>query len=229
MKIDFVMNIATAITLPIIIWVIAYKYIFINMPAATDGAPILGDIVYSVSLSIIASYIFFIFNIYIPEYRKEKEKKARLNAIFNYYINSLNDISQSIIDQIVKSGYYSSQGDNPDVYECMENISIYTDRYIRNNDIEINDARELDSFWRKEIQNKKQEVSLLADSIILNFHDELSPNLITNLTELSNSFELPWFFIQADAMTLYRYKDNFKKMFDATENVTTLMQDIIKQ
>lgn len=229
MKIDTVMNIATAITLPIIIWVIAYKYIFINIPAATDGAHILGDIVYSVSLSIIASYIFFLFNIYIPEYRKEKEKKARLNAIFSYYINSLNDISQSIIDQIVKSGYDSSQGDNPDIYECMENISIYTDPYIRNNDIEINDARELDSFWREEVRKKKKEVSLITDSIILNFHDELSPNLITNLQELNSSFELRWIFFQTNTMTLYHYKDDYKKMFDATENIITLMQDIINQ
>lgn len=235
MKINTVMCITTLITLVIFTWVLAYKFTLVNIHGNTNCI-IWGEISYSISLSIIASYIFFVFNIYIPEHRKEKEKKARLNAIFMYYINSLNNISHSIKNQIITFDDYSSEEDNPDIYERMENIIIYTDMCIKKSNIKIDDARQLDSFWREEVRKKKKDVSLTTDSIILNFHDALSPNLITKLQELSSLFELSLTFDMTDFYDgkncgnkkLYRYKADFKSMFDGIEHVTNELEKITK-
>jgi hypothetical protein len=88
-----------SISLFCLIWIFLYKAIFLNIKELFPFAAVLGDIIYSVSSSIIASGIFYYFVVYRPLKHKHNLMKDLLGRIlpqFNlHYILIKQDLYKS--------------------------------------------------------------------------------------------------------------------------------------
>lgn len=69
-------GIMTWISVAALVWAFLYKYLFVNIPAKWEFMPVLGEIVFAVLLSVVASTVVLIVTIYIPERQKQKKVQA---------------------------------------------------------------------------------------------------------------------------------------------------------
>lgn len=70
-------GIMTIISLLLLIWVFLYKYLLVTIPAKWDFMPVLGEIFYAISLSVIASTIVLLITVYFPQ----KQKQDKIDSI----------------------------------------------------------------------------------------------------------------------------------------------------
>lgn len=80
------------ITVISILWIISYKFFWIDMNPLFINADKTADIIYTISTSIVASGIFYLFTIFIPKYfliRRMKQQLTETIGVVNSYIGLL--------------------------------------------------------------------------------------------------------------------------------------------
>jgi|GEM_PF-6969252 len=94
-KEDYIIFVSTVLCF---VWIIFYKFLFVMKQSLFEGADKIGDIIYIISTSILASRAFYFLNIYLPRYFNIKRNRTHVIeniTWFNLHFNNmLSEISE---------------------------------------------------------------------------------------------------------------------------------------
>lgn len=84
-----------------LIWAILYKLVWVNIEAPCESMVAMGDIFYSIVLSVIASVIFYYVTTFIPNYHK----KATADKLILRWLQQLDNMGEQILVDISNCNY----------------------------------------------------------------------------------------------------------------------------
>lgn len=198
----------------ILLWIIFYKLWLIRIPATHECFYLVGDVLYQIALSIIASYIFYIFNVYIPERKKEEERKKKASLLIKYYIDDINNFANSIRYEVVHWGYDKTQGNDPDFESCLSNIIILSFDKI-NKDTHYSETIE---YWRGLFDKVRSNLIIKNESLSTHLIDDLKKETIDKLLDLPSNCTINNIYQLSD-YPLSNLASNFNEFFNAIEEV----------
>ncbi len=192
-----------------IAWIIGYKFYWLNMIPLFSKADKVADITYTISTSIVASAIFYLFTIFIPKISEVNRMKKQIKID----IYSLEQTSFTIIQFINK---YS-------IDQFIQNV------FSDNGDIERDFTKYYGISQHKPVllDSMKRQIDIL-ESILKNYSDLLSNEIkrkIVNITKQGKGslIEKPIVPIPDNYSILHKlHFETFKEIL----NITNLLKDV---
>ena len=204
----------------LIVWTLCYKYIWIFIPAKTVGAVILAEIFYAIALSFIASFVFYLINIHIPERRRKKEKNEKIAFIVKSNLIRIEHVLDKIKSQIHLIGWtddcecIEDEINNVNFNEPAPGEQIYSQYYWISFFSECRKDIELICYNMIDLYNNDLDKQLLAElndfpaKCALSLQFNISPTLKDNKDDILNLLE-------SFKVLKEKFENKYGKLFDS--------------
>ncbi len=195
-----------------IAWIIGYKFLLIDINPLFSNADKIADIIYTICTSVVASGLFYLFTIYIPNCAKINRMKSKIKL----YIKEIDSNSIYIINSLIA---------DPDKHYTIENLE--EEKYINmvhhhfmNYSLKVND---IDFFIG---MFKLQKAPL--ESIQINYSNRLRDDIILSIIEFNISYRDLIQSIENGKMDKQHYNYSFYLFFEEICNISKKLKDITK-